>query len=137
MEVFYLFNWFALATCFAFSILLGMFWYNPRVFGGIWANAFGLQDGDLDIRAQTRSRIAGLVYNFLSLYGLAVVIRYLHITSALSGLIAGLFMAFFFAVAPMGNTAAFEQWRPARLLVHGTHRLVLLGAAGALLAWWQ
>ena len=136
MEAFYLINWLALAICFAFSRVLGVIWYNPQVFGGMWANAIGLQDGDFDIRNRRRSLISSLIYNLLAVYGLAVLLKILGVTAPYMGLAIGVFVAFFFTIAPMGNTAALEQWRAARIVIHGAYRLVQFGASGALLAWW-
>ncbi|WP_276134477.1 DUF1761 domain-containing protein [Polluticoccus soli] len=79
-------NWFIVPIAAIIPLLVGMIWYNPKVFGTAWMKGTGLTEEQLRSGANM-GKIFGLTYLFSLMVAMglvAIVIHQMHIFSVLN-----------------------------------------------------
>jgi hypothetical protein len=117
------------------SMLLGMVWYNPHVFGTYWSQLTGItcEKGSTCFK---HSMLTGLVATFLSTYFLAVLLA----ISGTASLADAAFMAgLVWLAGSMPNELSKVAWQksPINLFaINASHTLLGLMVASAVLMQW-
>jgi hypothetical protein len=139
MQVFIEVNFVAVLAGTALNMLLGIVWYNPRIFGGIWMKTLGIHLND--IKDAGFSMIpayaaAGLSAGILS-WGLAAAALRLAIHSFPAGMLMGVAVWFCFNLPSFIKIRFFED-RPFPLfLINSGYDLLSYALLGGLLAIWH
>lgn len=126
-------NWAAVILAILPSFVIGGVWYMPQVFGNYWMRANKLKQKNIEKANFGLVLAKTTVMNFIMVTGLAVLLSALDFDTAAQGAVLGALVSVAFAATSRGVHLAFE-YRPFGLfLLNGTHDLVFLTVAGAIL----
>ena len=121
-------------------MIVGMFWYHPKVFGAVWMKAAGITPKDVK-KAKKKSMgptyAIGFISKLFTSYILAIFINMLSVRSLLGGIVIG-FLAWFGFVAASKLESVLWERQPMKLyLINISYSFVVLILMGALLAVWH
>jgi hypothetical protein len=125
-------NLFAVLVAAIVHMVVGLIWYQPKVFGDAWSKLTGA-----DLKPSSRWMPVGMIGHFLIALVLAVVINLAHATTVVEGLfVAILIWLSFFVTLEIGELIWEKIPFNLFLLRVGNH-LIGLGLAGIILAVWR
>ncbi len=117
------------------SFVIGGVWYAPPVFGRMWMELTGVSP-ERSRGKQGRVLLLGLLANLVTVYILAIVVRFASASSVTDGLAVGFLVWLGFPASVHFVSWVFEK-RPAKLsLLNLAHTLVIFLVMGAILAVW-
>ncbi|MBI3412696.1 MAG: DUF1761 domain-containing protein [Candidatus Aenigmarchaeota archaeon] len=122
------------------SVLIGMAWYSPGMFGKFWTFYSGMTSKKINPMKKsgnvTRAYILSFAGSLVTAYILAYFLYYTGSTTAFEGAKKGAMMWAGFVLTAMAAGVLYEG-RPKELLViNNGYQLVSLMAMGAILAVW-
>jgi hypothetical protein len=130
-------NMVAVVVCACISLILGILWYMPVLFGKPWMKAVGLKQDDI----KPKDRIKGYLINLVASFIQSLVIAILILNTGTRGIVQGLCIGTAVGAGIVATTIftndAYEG-RPFSLsLINGVYRLVYFIVIGAILGLWQ
>ena len=128
-------NWLAIGTCLVFGQVFLSVWFIV-IFGTPWAKEYGVQD-----KKQHSKEIPGYTYGIqalctlLLIIGLAIMQSISGIDSWMGGLLFGLFVAVFFAIATALPGYVFLKRTNAFLMAMGSQAILIVIVSIILAVW--
>jgi len=120
------------------NMVVGAIWYAPPVFGNMWMKELGYKKGD-KMGADNMGMAYGVTFvgALVMAYVLAVVVGYAGASTAVEGLMVGLWLWLGFSVTIPLNDVVFgkKTWR--LYILNAAYYLVVLGINGIILATWK
>jgi len=152
-----------LAAAFS-ALVIGFFWYNPKVFGSAWMQAAGMTDEQ--IKGGNMLKIFGLALLFAFLLSMAqpgIVIHQMGAYSLMGGdpsvalpsyevfmsdysdafrtfkhgALHGVMTGVFVALPIIGTNALFERKSAKYIFINSGYWIVTLGVMGAIICGWK
>jgi len=120
----------ALAT--AVRMGLGMLWYSPKLFGGMWQEKSGITPEPQDV---TPAMIGAFVTAFFTSATLYYVLCAMQVTTVLSGAFTGLLIWFGFVGSIAVHSVFFAKKPIGLFLINTGYDAVSFVVSGALIAW--
>jgi len=118
------------------SVVTGIFWYSPALFGKVWTQSIGKPIEELKKSNKIKIYILNIAATLLMAYVLAIFIGYLNITTVAGGLQIGFWIWLGFVI-PVNAGAYLWESRPLKLyLINNGYHLVAMLLMGAVLAIW-
>ncbi len=125
-------NWLALVISIVWSLVLGMFWYSPKVFFRIWQKAEGITDEMMASASPGKSMFVGMIANAVSIYVLGVILHMLEAESVLMGVGVSALISVGLITATQINNGSFRLTKPVVYFIDGGYRLLMLVGSGIL-----
>jgi hypothetical protein len=129
-------NIFALLGFVLVRVVVGMFWYSPKGFWGLWSKETGIKEKDAK-KGMPKAFAADLIGSFLMAVVLLHAIKY---AGAAGSLPMGLAVSFLNWLGFVGMVqfamSAYEQRSTRFFLVVSGYQLVTMLLGGAILAMW-
>jgi len=128
-------SWIGVILATVASVIIGGFWYAPKLFGSIWANAHNFDKDSL--KPSPLNYGGAVLVAFVTTLILAMFIKYLPVTSIYDGAQVGFFawLGFIATSQFSGVVWAKKPWLAYAIDV--TCELVILVVAGAILAFFK
>lgn len=129
-------NLIAVLVASAINMFVGYFWYHQKVFGTAWMNLVGMTEEKAK-KGQGMAMGGMFVVALISNYILAHFVDFTEATTAIEGMVTGLWLWLGFSGAVLFTQVAFER-RPWKWFgISAGYQLVVLLINGALLAVWM
>lgn len=132
-------NWLAVLVAGLASFMLGMLWYNAKVFGAAWQQATGVTDEQAKSGNMLLTFGSSLVLMLIMCFGLAFILS-VHKSSDvtwMTGLKYGAFIGVVFVSTSIGINQLY-QMKPLKLfLIDAGYQLVYLMIAGVIIGAWR
>lgn len=129
--------WLSIAVAAVAALLIGYFWYNPKVFGNVWMKSLGLTEEDL---AQTNMLlIFGIVFILAGVLaiGVANVVIHHNMRSEFytfeHGAFHGFIMSIFVATPILTTNALFERRNWKSIFINIGYWMVTLATMGGII----
>ena len=158
------FNFIAITVAAFVPLIVGFFWYNPKVFGNPWMQAAGITDEQ--IKAGNMAKIFGLAFVFAFLLALMLPTVVNHQMGAMSliggdvekalpsyhafmddygnafrtfkhGVLHGVLVGIFFVLPILGTNALFERKSAKYIFINVGFWIVSLAIMGGIICGWQ
>lgn len=133
-------NYLSIIVASVVSMIIGGFWYSPAVFGKQWVKLMGFSDSDMK-KAKDKGMMKSYAGTFVSLLVMNFVLAYVISVFDATDIIGGVQIGFELWLGFVASVMSGMMWwdgRPLNLyLIHVAHWLVVMMAAGAILAVWQ
>ena len=119
------------------TILIGVLWYSPMLFGGLWAKAHGYSKEQLRETAGRAFMVSLFCYLVIA-FVLAMLVSYTGVSTVRQGAFLG-FLVWIGFLATLGLTAHMHSHgKPLSIyLIDAGYQLVYAVAMGVVLAVWQ
>lgn len=129
--------WAILVATLVGGMALGIVWYSPRVFGGLWQKLTGLKDSDINRKDANKGYAVALLLNLISAWAIAVLERVTNVDTWVEGLNFGLFVGLLIVSTGWLVNYMFEK-RPIRLWkINAGYATVNLTIVAVILAIWR
>jgi hypothetical protein len=130
-------NMVAVLACTCISLILGLLWYTPMLFGKPWMKAVGLKKNDI----KPKDMIKGYLINLAAAFIQTLVLAILIVNTGTEGITQGLYIGMAVGAGIVATTIftndSFEG-RPLSLsLINGGYRLIYFVIIGGILGTWQ
>lgn len=83
-------NIWAVLLCTLINVVMGMFWYSPKVLGTVWAKEHGFEQDQL--KPSIIQYVAAVITAFILVYILNMIIHAFNITGLSNGIALGFFL---------------------------------------------
>ena len=121
MEIFGL-NLIAIVAATVVGMVLGALWYSPILFGNQWMQAIGKTPETMG--NATIPLIGGVVANFLTSTGVALIFSLVGVTNLSTGISLGLIMSFLIIFPAFLSDSLFCNWGTRLLLIQSGYRML-------------
>ncbi len=129
-------NYLAIGVAALATIIIGMIWYSPLMFGSLWLEANGYSPEQMRETAG-RNLIVSLCCYAIMAFVLAALISYANVSTVLHGAILG-FMVWIGFLATLGMTAYLVHEKPLSVyLIDAGYQLVYVLVMSVTLASWR
>ena len=113
-------------------IVLGLVWFQPKLFGNAWVKLSGKE-----MKPATQWIPAGMIAHLFMTLVLAVIVKLSGITTALQGAVVGILVCLGFVATLLAGELVWEKI-PFRLyLIRVANQLVGFAIAGIILSTWR
>ena len=133
-------NYSAVLVAAIISMILGIVWYSPALFGRSWMQSAGLSRADVaraKKKGMTRAYVLAFIGSLVMSFVLAHLIRYTTATTLTDGFQTGFWVWLGFATPLLLGSTLWEG-RPWKFyLINSAYYLLSLLVMGGLLALWQ
>lgn len=144
-------NWWAVIVCGVFSMVLGMLWYGPMLFGKMWGRIIGMTtpQNPEEMKAMQKQVMPYYVLQFiLSILTAYVLAHYSAFTESVSGMTGAgagarnAFWIWFGFIVPIAAGGAMWSGKSKKVawqmfLITAGYQLVFLVVSGIILALWK
>ena len=113
-------------------IVLGLLWFQPKVFGNAWTKLTGR-----DMKPATRWMPAGIVGHLLMSFVLAVIVKLANATTALDGALVGILVCLGFVATMLVGELIWEKIPFKLFVVRAGNQLVGFAISGIILGTWR
>jgi len=132
----------ALLVAVAINMVVGFVWYAPQVMGKTWQKLVGLSDSDMKNANRVAPILSMLILAFVEIFVLKHFISYTAYyyptySDASVGLITGIWVWLGFVFPVLAGSYMFAQRRKKLLAIDSGYHLIVLLAAGYVLAVWK
>jgi len=131
-------NYLAVVVATLASFAIGSLWYSPLLFGKGWQKAVNLSEDDIKNSNMFKTFGFSFILMFIMALGVALFQQgHDNATStALGGLIHGLFLAIFFVATSYGVNMLYQQKSFKLWLIDAGYQTVLLAVMGLIIGAW-
>ena len=130
-------NMVAVLVCTIISLILGILWYSPVLFGKSWMKAVRLRQDDIKPKDAIKGYLTSLVTALIQSLVIAIIILNTGTRSLIQGLYIGTAVGAGIVATTIFTNDAYED-RPLILsLINAGYRLVYFIIIGAILGTWQ
>jgi len=132
-------NFWAVLVSAVVALILGMFWYSPKLFGPAWLKAAGISRKAAEKthkEGMGKSMVIYLISLLVAAYVLANVIGFTGAVTSLEGIQAGLFMGLGFIATASIGAVLWESKSWDYYFINVGYWLVSLAVMGAIIASW-
>ncbi len=155
-------NFYAILVAAVAAMILGMIWYNPKVFGAIWMKEIGMSEEKA--RSGNLLKIFGFAFLFSFMLALSLPGAVIHEIGAAQlnggdatnsayleyiaacgekfrtfkhGALHGALLGMFFSLPVIGMTAMFEHRSWKYIFIHAGYFFVALAIMGGIICAWK
>lgn len=131
-------NYLAVLVAAIVSMILGMVWYSPILFGRQWSALMGVDPNDKE-KMEKMKKESGLLYaataigSLIMAYILALFFLWIGVEDVINGMLASVFIWVGFIATVTFSNALFEKKPKALWAINGGYHLVALLFASAVL----
>ncbi len=134
-------NYVAMLVVVIVSMVLGMAWYSPLLFGKIWMKHIGLHQKSKEEMEKMKKEagpayIGTVITSFVMAYVMSHFVDYLQATTAVAGALSGFWLWLGFVATTSLSGYLFEKKPLVLYFINNGFNLVNMVLAGAILAVW-
>jgi len=119
------------------SMVIGMLWYSPILFGSAWTRLLGRSEEEIKKSNPKKAMAGSLVMTLISAYVLAHFVGYMEVSTLTEGLQLGIWLWLGFIATLSYNLVLFEG-KPRKLyFINIGYQLVSIVVMSVILAMWQ
>ena len=119
------------------SMLIGMLWYSPILFGIAWMRLLGRSEEEIKKSNPKKAMAGSFVMTLISAYVLAHFVGYMEVSTLAEGLQLGIWLWLGFIATLSYNMVLFEG-KPHKLyFINIGYQLVSIVVMSVILAMWQ
>lgn len=126
-------NYLAILIAAVAYFVLGALWYSPVLFGGAWLKGTGKTKEQVAADHSPMNYVMALVTSFVSSYGIARILFWMHQGSITAGMRIGLFVGVCFTLMAFFMNDAFENRPKSLTLINGVYHLIGCIVAGIII----
>ena len=132
-------NYWAVLVAAIASMVVGMLWYSPKVFGSMWMELMGFTMKDME---KAKQKGMGMMYftafigAFVTSYVLDLFIKYLQASTIADGLQVGFWLWLGFIATVGLGSVLWEGKHPKVYLINMAHQLVSILIMNLILTAW-
>jgi hypothetical protein len=130
-------NYWAVAVIWLIYVVVGAFWYSPAGFSKQWAKLTGIDIMKLPQNEATNALISVAASAVVQVLALAIVVNSLGITTAMSGLAAGLILWLGFTTATTVGVTLYQRRSWKFLCLNSSYFLLVMAVGSIILAVWR
>lgn len=130
-------NYWAVVVAWIIFCAVGSFWYSPAGFGKRWSKLSGVDIIKLPKQESNRAIMYVVMSSLLQAFALAVVLNSMDVTSALNGLVVGLFLAIGFTAATTIGVTFYSRKSWSYWLLNAAFFMVTMPINAAIIAAWR
>lgn len=124
-------SWLAVILAAVAQQVIGMVWYNPKVFGGVWAESLGMKIESL--KCTTTQWISSVVIALVTAFVLALFIDWTGAGNLWEGAIIGLWAAIGFNVVPHYSAVVWAKKPVQTYIIDASCEVVIFVVMGAII----
>ncbi len=130
-------NYYAIVVATVASMLIGTFWYMPKLFGNHWMKFVGLTESDIKAHKKTlgASYFTALIASLISAYVMSFILE-LFPKSIWYGILVGFVMWLGFTATTTINTVLWEKRTIHLWVLQNVHYLLSYIVMGIILTVW-
>jgi hypothetical protein len=113
-------------------LVLGLVWFQPKLFGNAWASLTGK-----DLKPASRWIPAGVIAHLLMAFVLAVIVRLANATTALDGALVGILVCLGFVATMEAGELVWEKIPFRLFMIRVGNQLLGFAISGIILAVWR
>ena len=131
-------NYWAVLVSAIITMLIGMIWYSPVLFGNIWMKLMKINPKDINKTKNGMGKyyLTAFIATLLFAYVLALFIKFLAITTLLDGLQVGFLIWLGFVITIAINSVLWEGKPFEVYLINIAQQLVVFLAVSSILVLW-
>lgn len=130
-------NWWSILTAGAATVVLGYFWYSPKVMGTMWLSAIGKKEEEIRTGWKPISIFWTVVLSLLTAYILSHFIQLVGADTLADALATAFWAWLGFVMTVVATNTLYEQ-RPFNLIVvNSVYQLLSLLIMAAILFSWR
>ncbi len=129
-------NWLSVIAGTIISLLLGMVWYSPTVFGTPWMRLSKITPNAQDLKNMHYTLLGAALVGFTLSLGMAWIVAMNKPHSFVAGMYKGLWLWLFFIVPTHFSSVVWEKKPWELFLIHVGYFGVFFGLIGGLMALW-
>jgi len=129
-------NYIAIIVAAVVSMVIGMVWYSPGVFGKDWMKMMGLKENDMKGDMAKKSMAGGLVAELITAYVLAHLVQFMGVVTTQEALQLGFWLWLGFRAT---SDISVHLWggKPLKMFyINSGYRLVSMLAMATILTMW-
>jgi len=116
------------------SMIIGMVWYNPKVWGEQWIKLIGFKKKDLtDKQGMPVMMTISVVFYFLVAITIAALLEMTSASGTGDGVLMGAIIGFVFGYGPLSVTYVYAKRRFELSMIDGGYIVVTTAVIGAIL----